>query len=168
MRVFNTFILPHFVYGCESWNATQSQQHKLETAFNSCLRGILGVRVSDRHSLQYIWSTCKVEPLACLLARRRLGWLRHVARLKKDRYPSIALFAQRLTGTTFGPGRPPQTFTATVAKNLKTAGIPVQGGEWYEQAQDKPLWRGLVQGLTGEKMALEAPTRQQPARAWKY
>jgi hypothetical protein len=168
VRVFNTFILPHFVYGCESWNSTQTQQHRLETAYNSCLRGIMGIRVSDQHSLQHIWSTCKVEPLACLLARRRLSWLGHVARLKEDRYPRIALFAQCLTGATFGPGKPPQTFNATVLRDLKAADIPIQGGDWYGQVQDKPLWQGLVRGLTGEKMAQEAPTRQQPARACKH
>ena len=110
-----------------------------------------------------------MEPLACLLARCRLSWLGHVARLKEDRYPRAALFAQCLAGATYGPGRPPQTFNATVLEDLKAAGIPIQGGEWYGQVQDKPLWRGLVRGPTGEKTAPEetAPTRQQPARACK-
>jgi len=69
VQVFNTFVVPHFVYGAETWNVMQSQQQRLESAYNSCLRGIMGVRVSDRHSLQHIWKTCQVKPLASLLAQ---------------------------------------------------------------------------------------------------
>jgi hypothetical protein len=43
MQVFNTFVLPHFVYGVETWNVMQSQQHWLEAAYNSYLKGIMGV-----------------------------------------------------------------------------------------------------------------------------
>jgi hypothetical protein len=79
VHVFNTFVVPHFVYGAETWNVTQSQQQRLELAYNSCLRGIMGVRVSDRHNLQHIWKTCQVKPLSSLLTQRRLRWLGHVA-----------------------------------------------------------------------------------------
>jgi hypothetical protein len=51
VHVFNTFVLPHFVYGSETWNVTQSQQYRLEAVYNNCLRGIMGVRASDRHNL---------------------------------------------------------------------------------------------------------------------
>jgi hypothetical protein len=68
VQVFNTFVVPHFVYGAETWNVTQSQQ-QLELAYNNYLRGIMGVWVSDRHSLQHIWKTCQVKPLASLLAQ---------------------------------------------------------------------------------------------------
>ena len=163
VQVFNTFVVPHFVYGAEAWNVTQYQQQRLESAYNSCLRGIMGVRVSDRHSLQHIWETCQVKPLACLLAQRRLRWLGHVARMPAARYPHVALTA-RLTGATFGPGRPPQSFRSTVCKDLQAAGIPHEGGEWYVQAGNKPLGRQLVQGMPPTQ-APPAPVRIQPARA---
>ncbi len=35
VHVFNTFVLPHFVYRAETWNVTQSQQHQLEAAYNN-------------------------------------------------------------------------------------------------------------------------------------
>jgi hypothetical protein len=54
VQVFNTFVVPHFVYGVETWNVTQSQQQRLESTYNSCLKGIMGVQVLDRHSLQHI------------------------------------------------------------------------------------------------------------------
>ncbi|CAM6011713.1 unnamed protein product [Sphagnum balticum] len=42
VQVFNTFVVLHFVYGVETWNVTQSQQQRLKSAYNSCLRGIMG------------------------------------------------------------------------------------------------------------------------------
>jgi len=51
VQVFNTFVVSHFVYGVETWNVTQSQQQRLESAYNSYLKGIMGVRVSDHHCL---------------------------------------------------------------------------------------------------------------------
>jgi hypothetical protein len=103
VQVFNTFVVSHFVYGAETWNVMQSQQKRLESTYNNCLKGIMGVRVSDRHSLQHIWKTCQVKPLASLLAQRWLRWLGHVARMPEARYPHVALIAQ-LTGVTFGRG----------------------------------------------------------------
>jgi len=91
--VFNTFVVPHFVYGAKTWSVTQSQQHRLESAYNNYLRGIMGVWVSDRHSLQHIWKTCQVKPLASLLAQRRLRWLGHVAQMPEAKYPHVALTA---------------------------------------------------------------------------
>jgi hypothetical protein len=83
----------------------------------------MGVRVSDQHSLQHIWKTCQVKPLASLLAQRRLRWLGHVARMPEARYPHVALNAQ-LTGATFSCGKPPQSFRSIVCKDFKAAGIP--------------------------------------------
>jgi hypothetical protein len=93
VQVFNTFVVPHFVYGAETWSVTQSQQQQLESAYNNCLKGIMGVQVSDRHSLQHIWKTCQVKPLASLLAQRRLRWLGHVAQMPEAKYPHVALTA---------------------------------------------------------------------------
>jgi hypothetical protein len=100
----------------------------------------MGIRASNRHSLQHIWSTCKVKALAYLLVKRRLSWLGHVAKLSKTKYLHIVLFAQ-LKGTMYGCGKPPQTFRSTLCKDLEVADIPFRSGEWYVEAKDKPLWR---------------------------
>ncbi len=51
MAVCNTFVLPHFVYGAETWNCTADHTDhlsRLETAHSACLRRIMGVSVADR------------------------------------------------------------------------------------------------------------------------
>ncbi|CAM6018021.1 unnamed protein product [Sphagnum balticum] len=90
----------------------------------------MGVQMSNLHSLQHIWSTCKVKPLAYLFGQCRLSWLRHVARLLEAMYPHIALFA-KLKGATYGHGKLPQTFRSIMCKDLEATGIPFWGGEWY-------------------------------------
>jgi hypothetical protein len=42
MRVYTTFVLPHFLYGCKTWAPTKAQLTRLETAHAHCLRRILG------------------------------------------------------------------------------------------------------------------------------
>ncbi len=61
---------------------------------------------------------------------------------------------------------PRQSYKSTICKDLKVAGIPHQGGEWYVQARDKSLWRQLVQGMPSTQVT-PTPTRIQPARACK-
>ncbi len=64
MAVYNTFVLPHFLYGAEMWNCTAEHLSRLETAHSACLRRIMGVSVADRHTLQHIRTTCGSESLA--------------------------------------------------------------------------------------------------------
>jgi hypothetical protein len=68
MKVFNAFVLPHFLYDSETWNMTDTQQSTLEVAYNSCFQGILGVRVLDWHNFKRIHNTCGAKSLAMLMA----------------------------------------------------------------------------------------------------
>jgi hypothetical protein len=62
----------------------------------------------------------------------------------------------------YGRGKPPQTFKSPVCKDLEIVGIPFQGGEWYVQVKDKPLWHQLVQGTLPIKVTF-VPMCKQPA-----
>ena len=92
MAVYNTFVLPHFVYGAETWNCTADHLSRLETAQSACLRRIIimGVRVADdRHTLQHIRSTCESQPLELMITQRTMQWLGLVMRMPlAGRYPS--------------------------------------------------------------------------------
>ncbi len=163
VKVFNFFILLHFVYGNETWALTLAQGNRLETAYNSCLRRILGVSITDSHSLQHLWDRCQVPPLKWLLAQRRLSWLGHLARIPEERYPRQALFS-RLRGATQPRGRPAQTFVSTVCGDLQAIGMLSTQGDWYERAQDRPQWRANIRKLPKLRVA-SVPTRQQPPRS---
>jgi hypothetical protein len=85
--------------------------------------------------------------------------------MPKTKYPHVAFTAQ-LTGVTSSRGKLPQSYRSIVCKDLKAAGIPHQGGEWYVQARDKSLWHQLVQGMPSTQ-ATPTPARIQPAQACK-
>jgi len=137
------FVVPHFLYGSETWNLTQTQQKRLEVAYNSCLRRILGVKVTDRHCFTHIWEVYKAKPLTLLLREHKLRWLGHFVRLLQDRYPHIVLLAH-LQGAHYLHGCPRHSFIATLKGNFLEVGIPIHGGEWYEQVQDKDFWHPMV------------------------
>jgi hypothetical protein len=54
MQVFDMFVVPHFQYRNETWNLMQTQQKRLEVAYNNYLRRILGMKVMDQHRLTHI------------------------------------------------------------------------------------------------------------------
>jgi hypothetical protein len=151
VQVFDTFVVPHFLYGSETWNLMQTQQKQLEVAYSSSLRRILGVKVTNRHCLTHIWEVYKAKPLTLLLRQRMLRWLGHVARLSQDRYPHIALLAH-LQGAHYPHSRPQHNFVTTLKGDFLAAVIPIHGGEWYEQ--DKDFWRPMVQGFKLKSQAL--------------
>jgi len=60
-----------------------------------------------------------------------------------------------LQGAHYPHGRLRHNFVTTLKGDLLAAGIPIHGGEWYEQAHDKDFWCPMVQGL---KLESQAPT----------
>ena len=66
---------------------------KLERVHSSCLRSILGVRLSDRHTNEHIRKSCGVATLSAYITANRLRWLGHVGRMEEGRLPHIALFS---------------------------------------------------------------------------
>ncbi|CAM6024671.1 unnamed protein product [Sphagnum balticum] len=89
----------------ETWNMTHTQQNTLEVAYSNCLRGILGMRVSNQHNLKRIYNTCGAKSLATLMAQSRLLRLGHVARMAGGKYSHIAFFAQ-IQDAHYGLGQP--------------------------------------------------------------
>ncbi len=132
VKVFSSFIIPHFVYGNEMWPLTQAQRDRLETAYNSYLRWILGVGIANCHSLEHLKGRCQVPSLRWLLAQIRLSWLGHMARMPEERYPRQAMFSC-LLGVKHSRGRLAQSFVSIVCKDLQTIGIPSAQGVWYER-----------------------------------
>jgi hypothetical protein len=54
VQVFDTFVVPHFLCGSETWYLTQTHQKWLEMAYSNCLKRMLGMKVIDRHCLTHI------------------------------------------------------------------------------------------------------------------
>ena len=65
----------------------------LERVHTSCLRSILGVKLSDPHSNAHVSSVCGIASLAAIITTNRLRWLGHVGRMEPGRLPHVALFS---------------------------------------------------------------------------
>ena len=63
----------------------------------SCLRSILGVKLSDRHSNAHVRSVCGIASLAAMITTNRLRWLGHVGRMdggwQATAYSSVFILA---------------------------------------------------------------------------
>jgi hypothetical protein len=87
------YVLPILLFGSEWRSLTEEQSQMLERVHTSCLRNILGVRLSDRPRHTHISESCGTATLSAYFTANRLRWLGHVGRIDKGRLPHIALFS---------------------------------------------------------------------------
>ena len=111
------------LFGCEAWTVTQKQLDSLERVHASCLRRILGLRVSGHHKLEDIRERCNTVSLAEHITAARFRWLGHVLRMEHNEIPHIALFSSPW-GRSRPVGGPPLRWTSIVLKDLKKHKLP--------------------------------------------
>jgi hypothetical protein len=155
---YKAYVLPILLFGSESWALTQQQLQMLERVHTSCLRRILGVRVSDRHTNVHVRTACNTASLASTLMAQRLRWLGHVCRMEADRLPHIALFSS-LYGIKKRAkrGKPRIRWEDCVSADLKALGF--EGQEWEEVCQLRSVWRKKLWPLTHPGAAQEQSER---------
>jgi hypothetical protein len=166
MRVYNTFVLPHFLYGCETWAPTKTQLTRLESAHSHCLRRILGVSLIDRHRLSYIRQACDTEPIESLVAKRSMQWLGHVMRMPASRLPRKTFDCTMEVAR--GVGRPPACSRHYFHKLLAQQLGEIDGtrSDWktymdtaFVRAQDRVGWRAVVYGPAAPRAPAPPPRR---------
>ena len=71
---------------------------KIHTVFSneSCLRTVLGTRLTDRIPNCRLYGKCGSIPLSRAIMKEMLRWLRHVLRMKHDRLPKIVFSANHI------------------------------------------------------------------------
>ena len=186
MRVYHTMVLPHSLYGCEAWTATQGQVKKLAITHNHCLRRIMGIELEDRRPLSDIYERCGSEPLDLTIAKRVTRWAGHVMRMDGSRYPRLALECSVHNEHGDSIGAAWTTGMRHYYKGLwESTGfvVPQQymannniwtfdswrkmWDEFFVRAQDRLAWRNAVHNLSILSEAAPDPTplRRNPVRA---
>ena len=84
IRIFDASVISIILYGCESWIVTKQIENKINVFANDCYRGILGIKRTDRVTIEEILRQVKRRPLSDEVRRRQLGWLVHTPRLTED------------------------------------------------------------------------------------
>ena len=133
VKCYKAYVLPILLFGSECWSLTKVQSQKLERVHSSCLRSILGVRLSDRHTNEHIRKSCGVATLSAYITANRLRWLGHVGRMEEGRLPHIALFSSLHGDMTRPVGRPRHTWEKCVCADLKVLGQ--DEGSWEASCQ---------------------------------
>jgi hypothetical protein len=96
MKCYRAYVLPILLFGSfgsETWSLSQAQSLVLERGHTSCLRSILGVKLSDHHSNAPVRAMCGATTLSTIISTNRLRCLGHVGRMGHGRLPHIALFS---------------------------------------------------------------------------
>ena len=146
VKCYKAYVLPILLFGSECWSLTKVQSQKLERVHSSCLRSILGVRLSDRHTNEHIRKSCGVATLSAYITANRLRWLGHVGRMEEGMLPHIALFSSLHGDMTRPVGRPRHTWEKCVCADLKVLGQ--DEGSWEASCQIKSAWRKRLWDLT--------------------
>ena len=63
IRIFNTNVKSVLLYGSETWRATKTTAHMLQTFTNRCLRNILKIRWPEVISNEELWSMTRQAPI---------------------------------------------------------------------------------------------------------
>ena len=166
MRCYSAYVLPVLLFGSEFWALRKQQIDHLERVHSSCLRQILNVRLTDRHTLVSIRSMCGTVPLADHIMAARMRWLGHVCRMDEGRIPHCALFSTLHTDNIgLAPKRRPggqfKRWEACVHQDLKQLGISVDDPSQLDaMCAVRSAWRQRVYRIT-HPHALHLPYERQ-------
>ena len=151
LRTYNIVIRPTVLYGCDTWTLTKERRRKLEVFENNILRRILGP-VFDaengewrkRHNEEIREETGQ-QLLQSVVCGRRARWAGHCARMHEGRLPRMVM-----DGTVGGRrpvGRPRYRWLDGVVGDVAQVVPDLQ--DWKGMAEDRILWRGIVEAVMG-------------------
>ena len=100
-------------------------ENKLNACENRWLRRILRIKYTDRVSNGEVRVRTGQEIAENTIRNRRMKWYGHIARMDKERWPSV--FHNRKPTGKLPVGRPKQWWIDNMEKDLKSAGLRLYG-----------------------------------------
>ncbi len=99
-------MLPHLLYGCETWTLTGALERRIEAIGNKCLRRIMGYRWFARVTNRRLLRETGSRPIACTIRQRQLRPYGHVARFPEVDPAYRAVFERDNPGWRWPRGLP--------------------------------------------------------------
>ena len=138
--------------------------NRLNAFHHRCIRTIVGITSTQQWEqnitsarMRDLWGD--QETMDTKIAKRRLEWLGHVARMPDHRMPKISLFGW--LPQTRPPGGPRKRWRDVIRRDLQAICIPEE--EWYKTALSRERWSTTYQGLQNDPSQQEhAEQSQQP------
>ena len=112
-----------------------------------CLRHILGITWQDHiTNIEVCERTGLPAVSETIISQRRLSMLGHMSRMPPSADASKAIYQDIPSDWRRRPGRPRQSWLATIHRDLRKRDIGLDNVP--ELAADRVLWRGLIRGGT--------------------
>jgi len=86
-KLYNTLVLPTFLYGSENWTLTASQRRRIEAAEMKPLRPLAGYTFYDYKTNDFIRRELQTDCILDKIDEYRRNWLLHLQRMPQNRIP---------------------------------------------------------------------------------
>jgi hypothetical protein len=87
LKIYNTIVLPTFLYGSENWTLTASQRRRIEAADKKLLRSPAGYTLYDHKTKDYISRGLQIIGILDKIDEYRQNWLLQLQRMPQNRIP---------------------------------------------------------------------------------
>jgi len=87
LKIYNTLVLPTFLYGSENWTLTALQRQRIEAAEMKLLRPLAGYTLYDHKTNDYIRCELRITGVLDTIDEYRRNWLSHLQRMQQNRIP---------------------------------------------------------------------------------
>jgi hypothetical protein len=87
LKLYDTLVLPSFLYGSENWTLTVSQRRRIEAAEIKLLRPLAGYTLYDHKTNDSIRRELQTECILDKIDEYRRTWLLHLQRIPQNRIP---------------------------------------------------------------------------------
>jgi len=81
LKIFNTLIVPTFLYASENWTLTASQRRRIGAAEMKLLRILAGYTLHDHKTNDFIRRELKITGILDKIDEYRLNWHLHLQRM---------------------------------------------------------------------------------------
>jgi hypothetical protein len=87
LKLYNTLVLPTFLYGSENWTLTASQRRRIEAAEMKLLRPLAVYALYDHKTKDSIRRELQKDNILDKIDEYRRNWLLHLQTMPQNRIP---------------------------------------------------------------------------------
>jgi hypothetical protein len=87
LKLYNTLVLPTFLYGSENWTLTASQRQRIAAAEIKLLRPLAGYALYDHKTNDSIHHELQIDCILNKIDEYRRNWLLHLQRMPQNQIP---------------------------------------------------------------------------------
>jgi len=120
LKLYNTCILPIFLYGSECWAVTKRDVLKIDALDQWCLRKLLGIKWYHHVRNDKVKRTTGEPRLSAIVQARRLSLFGQIARMPDETDARSIINASPLENWRRPPGRPNTTWMKTIQQDLRS------------------------------------------------